>query len=149
MPLDPKRVQVVFLSALECHEPAARNALLDRECATDTELRRQVEALLTANDQPNCLLDQPSSGAGRQNGVSLTNPEDNGPGGTGTKPSIGAVEESSETIDRLPSPNTVRANDISPETTSRAVPEIEGYEILGEIGLWWYGDRLTALGRFY
>ena len=43
MPLDPKRVQAVFLSAVECHEPAARAAVLDRECSTDAELRRRVE----------------------------------------------------------------------------------------------------------
>jgi hypothetical protein len=55
MPLDPKRVQAVFLAAIECHEPAARAAVLDRECSTDAELRRRVEALLYALDQPNSL----------------------------------------------------------------------------------------------
>ena len=62
MPLDPKRVQAVFLSAVECHEPAARAAVLDRECSTDAELRRRVEALLRAHDQPDSLLDQPIVG---------------------------------------------------------------------------------------
>ena len=41
-----KRVQAVFLSAVECHDPAARAAVLDRECSTDAELRQRVEALL-------------------------------------------------------------------------------------------------------
>ena len=44
MPLDPKRIQAVFLSAVECRESAARAAVLDRECSTDMELRLQVEA---------------------------------------------------------------------------------------------------------
>jgi hypothetical protein len=35
MPLDPMRVQAVFLSAVECHKLAARAAVLDRECSTD------------------------------------------------------------------------------------------------------------------
>ena len=60
MPLDPQRVQAVFLSAVECHEPAARAAALDRECSTDLELRQRVEALLRAYDQPESLLDVPS-----------------------------------------------------------------------------------------
>ena len=62
MPLDPKRVQAVFLSAVECHEPAARAAVLDRECSTDAELRQRVEALLLAHDRPDSLLDQPIVG---------------------------------------------------------------------------------------
>ncbi len=39
MPLDPKRVQAVFLSAVECHEPAAHAAVRDRECWTYAALR--------------------------------------------------------------------------------------------------------------
>jgi hypothetical protein len=66
MPLDPQRVQAVFLSAVECREPAARAAVLDRECSTDAELRQRVEALLVAYDQPNSLLDQPIVGPGGQ-----------------------------------------------------------------------------------
>ena len=42
MPLDPKRVQAVFLSAVECHEPAARAAVRDRECWTYAALRLRV-----------------------------------------------------------------------------------------------------------
>ena len=42
MPVDPKRVQAVFLMAVEHRDPADRAAVLDRECATDLELRRRV-----------------------------------------------------------------------------------------------------------
>jgi WD40 repeat protein/serine/threonine protein kinase len=59
MPSDPKRVQSVFLSAVE--QPAAdRAALLDRECGTDAELRQRVEALLKAHDEPGSLLPNPA-----------------------------------------------------------------------------------------
>jgi hypothetical protein len=59
MTLDPGRVQAVFLAALEQETPADRGAVLDRECAADAELRRRVEALLVAHDQPDSLLDRP------------------------------------------------------------------------------------------
>ena len=66
MPLDPMRVQAVFLSAVECHELAARAAVLDRECSTDAELRRRVEALLSlrAHDRFNDFVNQPLAGQG-------------------------------------------------------------------------------------
>jgi hypothetical protein len=59
MPVNPKRVQAVFLAAVEYPNPADRAAVPDRECATDLELRQRVEALLRANDQPDRLLDKP------------------------------------------------------------------------------------------
>ena len=62
MPLDPKRVQAVFVAAVECDAAADRAAVLDRECSTDPELRRRVEALLRAHDQPDGFLDQPIVG---------------------------------------------------------------------------------------
>ena len=66
MPLDPKRVQAVFGAAVKYAAAADRAAVLDRECATDAELRRRVEALLGALDQPNSLLDQPIVGPTHQ-----------------------------------------------------------------------------------
>src|SRR5262245_27864730 len=63
MPVDPKRVQAVFLAAVEYQDPADRSAFLDRECATDVELRRRVESLLRANDEPGSFLDQPFVGS--------------------------------------------------------------------------------------
>ena len=44
MPLDSNRVQAVFGAVLESDSAANRAAVLDRECATDAELRRRVEA---------------------------------------------------------------------------------------------------------
>ena len=82
MPLDPARVQAVFLAAVECHEPAARAGVLDRECATDAELRRRVEALLRACEEPNRLLDQPIVGPASNGFVPSARPEQNGLEGT-------------------------------------------------------------------
>ena len=71
MPVDPRRVQEIFLAAVEERDPAARSALLDRECADDRELRRRVESLLRAHDEPDDFLDRPIVGpAGRSGAVS-------------------------------------------------------------------------------
>ncbi|SRR5579883_1472651 len=61
MPLDPKRVQTAFLAAVDHHDPAARAAILDRECSADGELRQRVEAMLKAHDQFDTLFNEPLS----------------------------------------------------------------------------------------
>jgi serine/threonine protein kinase/Tfp pilus assembly protein PilF len=59
MASDPKRVQAVFLEAVEL--PAAdRAAVLDRECGADAELRQRVQALLRAHEEPGSFLEQPA-----------------------------------------------------------------------------------------
>jgi eukaryotic-like serine/threonine-protein kinase len=55
MPIVSKRVQAIFLAAVE---QADRTSILDRECGDDLELRQRVEALLKANDEPASYLDQ-------------------------------------------------------------------------------------------
>jgi hypothetical protein len=62
MPLDPKRVQAIFLEAANYHAPMDRQVILDRACSDDAELRRRVEALLRAQDQFNDFLNQPFIG---------------------------------------------------------------------------------------
>jgi hypothetical protein len=59
MPLDPRRVQTVFLDAADYHDPVDRAAILDRECSADVELRRRVEELLRAHDKFNSFLNDP------------------------------------------------------------------------------------------
>ena len=59
MPVDPRRVQAVFLLAAELEDAADRAAVVDRECASDLELRRRVLALLHSHDEPDRFLDQP------------------------------------------------------------------------------------------
>jgi hypothetical protein len=74
MPTDPKRVQAVFLAAVECHDPADRVAVLDAECAGDAELRRRVEVLLGTHEQFDESLDGPLAGI-RRGLTPLTEPE--------------------------------------------------------------------------
>ena len=45
MPVDPKRVQAIFLEAVDGANPVDRAAVLERECATDPELRQRVEGV--------------------------------------------------------------------------------------------------------
>ena len=59
MPLNPRRVQAIFLEAADCHDLADRAMILDRECLDDADLRRRVEALLRAHDEFNNFLNEP------------------------------------------------------------------------------------------
>ena len=61
MPANPQRLQEVFLAAIEVTDPAARSALLDRECAADPELRQRVETLLRADQDPASILKEPAA----------------------------------------------------------------------------------------
>jgi eukaryotic-like serine/threonine-protein kinase len=63
MPLNPKRVQAVFLEAADYHDPVDRAAILDRECSAELELRGRVEALLRAHDEFNRFLNDPVVGS--------------------------------------------------------------------------------------
>jgi tetratricopeptide (TPR) repeat protein len=58
MPADPRRVQAVFLAAVEA-TPGARTAVLDRECGGDPALRQRVADLLRVHDLPGNALDTP------------------------------------------------------------------------------------------
>lgn len=61
MPVDARRAEVLMLAALEAATPAARAALLDRECGVDAELRQHVEELLAAHANPASILDRPAA----------------------------------------------------------------------------------------
>jgi eukaryotic-like serine/threonine-protein kinase len=135
MPLDPQRVQAVFLSAVECHEPAARAVVLDRECSTDPELRRRVEALLRGYDQPDSLLDNPIVGPdGHGHALPPARPDGNGFEGTGAESAVDASERFKPTVGVIPDADYTNGVVTSLEKSARAVPAISGYEILGELG---------------
>ncbi len=51
--------RAVFLQAIEEEDPADRRAYLDSACGDDAQLRRNVEALLQAHENPADLLDHP------------------------------------------------------------------------------------------
>ena len=59
MALDPRRVKALFNAALDLPDPADRPAFLDRECGDDPELRRRLDELLAAYDQPASALERP------------------------------------------------------------------------------------------
>jgi serine/threonine protein kinase/tetratricopeptide (TPR) repeat protein len=57
MPLDPDRVQAIFLAAVETEDLAKRAEILNAQCADDAELRARVEKLLNLHDQSRELPD--------------------------------------------------------------------------------------------
>jgi serine/threonine protein kinase/tetratricopeptide (TPR) repeat protein len=57
MPMASQSLKEVFLEALAIATPE-RTAWLDRKCSGDQQLRRQVELMLAAHDQPQSLLDR-------------------------------------------------------------------------------------------
>src|SRR5262245_46368101 len=59
MPSAPVAAKDIFLAALDKSMPADRAAYLESVCGTDLALRRQVEVLLAAHDEPDSRLDQP------------------------------------------------------------------------------------------
>jgi serine/threonine protein kinase len=63
MAADSKRVQAVFSAAIEAEDPVQESAILDRECASDAELRQSVEALLRAFRAPATMLDAGMAGS--------------------------------------------------------------------------------------
>jgi WD40 repeat protein len=134
MPPDPKRVQAVFLAAVEYDDPVDRATVLDAECWGDAELRRRVEVLLGAHDQFDESLEvplagfrrgmTPSRGPERQDGESTPNDTFVG---AARAPDLTSASESDFTV-------AANAGGARTERTTRAVPAIEGYEVLGELG---------------
>src|SRR5262249_55270657 len=55
------KVKAIFLTAREEASAADRGAYLDEACAGGYALRRRVEALLRADNQPDHLLDRPAA----------------------------------------------------------------------------------------
>ena len=51
MSVDFAKMQEIFLAAVERRRPDDRQAYLDQACASDDEMRRQVELLLKAHEE--------------------------------------------------------------------------------------------------
>jgi serine/threonine protein kinase len=64
MAADPCRVKELFVAALDLPDPQARQAFLERECGGDADLRRRLEILLQAHDDPASALDEPLAAVG-------------------------------------------------------------------------------------
>jgi serine/threonine protein kinase len=61
MPADLSSIEAVFSQAMEIPEPEARAAYLDRACAGDPELRRQVLSLIEAHNHAGGFLGSPTA----------------------------------------------------------------------------------------
>ena len=68
----PKSSEELFADALALRDPAERAALLDSECAGNSELRAEVESLLAAHEQAVPFFNQPTIALD----VSLEKPRD-------------------------------------------------------------------------
>ena len=136
MPLDLKRVEDIFLKAVECCEPAARVAVLDDECGPDVELRRRVEG--RASEQPSSLLDQPIVGR-RADGIAADNEsraDSLDVAGLGSP--LDAFEASFETIHRPSGP------DLSTRVPDGDPSKIGGYTVIQRLGQGGFGRVYLA-----
>ncbi len=141
MPLDPKRVEAVYLLAVECREPADRDAVLDRECSADPELRKRVEADLKSHDAFIDALNRPAASAGSQVGeppgdASLDQAQLTGcifPDELGFAQELSSSRgnHAGSEVDRTV---FARLPPEQPAARERPVPAISGYDILGELG---------------
>src|SRR5262249_43063707 len=59
MPAEPARIKELFVAALDQPDAQARQALLDRECGEDADLRQGLDALLAAHDHPDSAVERP------------------------------------------------------------------------------------------
>ena len=74
MPDDPRRVKELFNAALDYSHAADRAAFLDRECASDRELRLRLDLLLAAHELPVSELAHPLAASLQRPPVSMTGP---------------------------------------------------------------------------
>lgn len=79
MPLDARRVQAIFLAAVQHHDADERRAILVRECPDDLELRQRVEALLGAHDRMGDFLNEPLVISADDSPTPISQPDDPGP----------------------------------------------------------------------
>ena len=61
MSSDPTRAKSIFLNAADRPAGPEREAFLAEACATDTELRREVDELLVHFEQVGSFLDSPAA----------------------------------------------------------------------------------------
>jgi serine/threonine protein kinase len=74
MAADPRRVKELFVAVLDLPDPQARQAFLERECASDADLRQRLEALLKAHENPASVLDRPLAAVGSEEAAAMSSP---------------------------------------------------------------------------
>jgi WD40 repeat protein/serine/threonine protein kinase len=136
MSVDAKRAQAAFLAAVEAADAAQQAAILDRECASDPELRGRVEALLRAHQDPASILARPAVAplqavpeSGQDESRKMTVAMSLSTGRDGSK----------ATVD----PSDLRF--LEPPTQPGALGRIGHYEVLEVLGQGGFGIVLRAL----
>ncbi len=142
MPVDARRVQAVFLAAVEAADPVQLAAILDRECASDPELRRRVEALLQAHREPASVLDRPAVTPPEPPNSAASGPVPPAPAGSWAS----TVEMGSFAGGEPPGLADDRAGlgFLEPPTKTGALGRLGHYEVLEVLGRGGFGIVLRA-----
>jgi len=136
MAVDPQRLEAVFTAALQAEDAVRQAAILDRECASDTELRQGVEALLRAYRKPATIVD-PAVASPLEAGQTLV-------ATTMAHPSADPSEPSGET--------TLQEEVTDPEGTKEDDPQLalqflEPSKKPGSLGCLGHNEVLEVLGK--
>jgi formylglycine-generating enzyme required for sulfatase activity len=135
MAANEKRVQEVFLLAIEVANPTERSALLDRECSTDPELRRRVETLLRADHDPASILKEPVAGLSDAQPSDVT---------IGLEPRPDAPPTSLTQVDSAAQRDDDPLSFLTPPTRPGSLGRLGHYEIQQVIGKGGFGTVLKA-----
>ncbi|QDV32337.1 WD40 repeat domain-containing serine/threonine protein kinase [Tautonia plasticadhaerens] len=133
MPLDPSRVQRVFLEVVELPDPEGYPDALDRACGADSELKGRVEALLRAHHRPDARLDRPIAdeavpGPGPLGSGSWYAGDETTARPSAPAPAEGRRSEPEFDLDRILGRPARREEAVRPAAV------VDGYEVQGELG---------------
>jgi Protein kinase domain len=137
MAVDENRVQAVFLAVVEAADPVRQAAILDRECASDAEMRQRVEALLRAHRESATILDQSTAS----------------PFGTAPSSSDGTMVLDSSADEKGSSVTTPNAGPVTERDGSKEDEEpltldfLEPSQTPGSLGRLGHHEVLQVLGR--
>jgi hypothetical protein len=146
MALDEKRIQAIVQAALEAADPVQQAAILDRECASDTDMRQQVEALLQAHREPALLLTRaentPSEASPSASDVTVRL----GSSADREKPTIAAPREIPAQPDNGPKKDKGKPalEFLQPSTKPGSLGKLGHYEVLEVLGQGGFGIVVRA-----